>query len=705
MQPSQKNRFEVCLVSILFLAFSGVATAGALHLGPEQLVCAGQPPVEINTRDYSVPSFTDINNDGLPDLIVSDERDLYRKGRVRIYPNQGSIRRPRFESFFFAQSQIGNITQDIMVDTGGCMVCFPRAVDWDRDGRMDLLLGLYNGQIELYMNIGTPTQPVFDEGVVLNLEQQQTVDLSRATPIWVDWNHDGRSDLITGTNGGLILVYLNQSDTNEPSFGAGQIVQTTTGDLFVPSRKSSPEFLDLDGDGKKDLLTGNTDGQILFYRNIGTRETPMFDNCEMVESAGIPIDLEGIPRSRPSVCDWTGDGRMDLLVGAGDGKVRLYEGQTVGVDGLTATITKAGRRLASLQNDDGGWDDPLTDGDPASGTILTQLGTMGLGLAVAYQESQDPNLLDELELTGQLLLTRTDDFLASEGAPAVLLDTIFGTTLYSNHVRTAFYDRLADGTYYDALTDTPDMDTAGYIQSILDFYGEDLVNTAAWDLGFSLYDAHVLGADTTEWITAVKEQIDRLDSVKPDDVIGLAGAIFGLASVGQDYNPQSGAHADANSLSDLTEILTGYQLASGGFTYSSQFMTVGEDETVTVTAAGILALEAVDRHRYWSQIAAARSFLQADQLLSSGWEDYIGAGENNLVTAETIRGLAASRPAPGDIQDDGRVDMQDLAALSRFWRRTDCGACSGADLNRDGQVNLFDLMILAEHWTDGKDIP
>ena len=41
---------------------------------------------------------------------------------------------------------------------------------------------------------------------------------------------------------------------------------------------------------------------------------------------GLPIDLPGYARSRPAVCDWTGDGALDLLVGAGDGLVRLYQG-------------------------------------------------------------------------------------------------------------------------------------------------------------------------------------------------------------------------------------------------------------------------------------------------------------------------------------------------------------------------------------------
>ncbi|MBN1124584.1 MAG: VCBS repeat-containing protein [Sedimentisphaerales bacterium] len=701
MQSAQKMRLVACLVVVFLSALCGLTGGGVLNLGPEQILWAGQPALEIDTGDYSVPSFSDFNNDGLSDLISSSGPDEFNMGRVRIYLNQGSVRRPCFDSFFHAQSQTGDLT----CVRSGCMVCFPRIVDWDGDEKNDILLGHGDGSVKIFRNIGTHFQPVFDDGTTLTVgqpEQKLPINvMGRATPVLADWNSDGKRDLIVGSVIGWIYIYINEGTDNAPDFRITTFAQTPGGNLTVPSRRSSPEFVDLDGDGKKDLLTGNTDGQILSYRNIGTRESPLFDSYELVEAASNPIDLEGSPRSRPFICDWTGNGQSDLLVGSSDGKVRLYEGQAVGTDSLTVTIAKAGRRLASLQNNDGGWDDPLDDGDPASGSVITEIGTIGLGLAVAYQQSEDPNLLDALERSGQLLLTRTDDFLANEGLLAVELDGIFGTDVYTNHIRSAFYDRLANGTYYDALSGTPNMDTAEYIQSIVEFYGSDLVNTTAWDLGMSLYDAYVIGADTTEWIAAVKTQIDRLDSDKPDDVIGLAGAIFGLASIYEDYDPQNGSHADANSLMDLADILAGYQLASGGFTYNSHFMTAGEDETVTVTAAGILALEAADRYLYWDNIAPARTFLRTDQLLSSGWENYTGAGEDNLVTAETIRGLKASRPTPGDIQDDGRVDLQDLAAQSRYWQRTDCGNCAGADLNRDGQVNLFDLMILVEHWTDG----
>ena len=99
----------------------------------------------------------------------------------------------------------------------------------------------------------------------------------------------------------------------------------------MPQWRSSPCILDVDGDGKKDILTGNTEGQLLLYLNVGTDQAPVFSGYSLVESDGAAIDLPSSSplddvRSRPFVCDWTGDGYLDILVGAGTAKVHLYEG-------------------------------------------------------------------------------------------------------------------------------------------------------------------------------------------------------------------------------------------------------------------------------------------------------------------------------------------------------------------------------------------
>ncbi|MBN1787148.1 MAG: right-handed parallel beta-helix repeat-containing protein [Sedimentisphaerales bacterium] len=52
----------------------------------------------------------------------------------------------------------------------------------------------------------------------------------------------------------------------------------------------------------------------------------------------------------------------------------------------------------------------------------------------------------------------------------------------------------------------------------------------------------------------------------------------------------------------------------------------------------------------------------------------------------------------GDCEPDGDIDWADLACLIYNWLDTDCGYCSGADLDNDNNVNAIDFAALAENW-------
>ena len=79
------------------------------------------------------------------------------------------------------------------------------------------------------------------------------------------------------------------------------------------------------GGARRSRETGDTEGQLLLYENIGTDDQPQFFDYIVLKSDSLPINLPDTPRSRPFVCDWTGDGFLDIIVGAEDGLVHLYE--------------------------------------------------------------------------------------------------------------------------------------------------------------------------------------------------------------------------------------------------------------------------------------------------------------------------------------------------------------------------------------------
>jgi len=322
-----KRRAILLLIPLAAMVTTAGAGPSVLRLGPEQLVGAGG--TEISVPGYSIPSFVDWNGDGLKDLVTGQGSGTYRAAKVRIYLNSGTPDQPVFTDYFYAQTKVNDTYQDLTCPGSGCLGCFPRVVYWDADARKDLIVGQADGKVKIFLNVGTDQEPVFDAGTFLQYGLPgEKVDFStvyRATPTVVDWNNDGRRDLVAGARFGEIYLLLNYGTDTEQDFRFKMKLQANGAELDVPGDRSSPVVTDLDGDGKKDLLVGNTNGQLLFYTNTGIDEDPNFAGFEFVEADGLGIDLPGSPRSRPFVCDWTGDGYPDVLIGAGDGRIHLYQ--------------------------------------------------------------------------------------------------------------------------------------------------------------------------------------------------------------------------------------------------------------------------------------------------------------------------------------------------------------------------------------------
>ena len=312
-----------------------------------------------------------------------------------------------------------------------------------------------------------------------------------------------------------------------------------------------------------------------------------------------------------------------------------------------------GDRLVALQNTDGGWDIPLDDGNPASGSSPSTSGPVGTGLARAYVNTGLAGQYTALQGASGYLLAKANNFTIYDGHLAAILDEVFGGATHTSYVKSGFYDQLDAGTYNGGYT------TATYVAAIRTIaYGND----AAWSLGLGIVSAAKCGAPTTAWIQGTEDEVNELDSSDFYHVLGLGGAVFGLSYAGVVFDPTSGSAASASSVADLATMLASYQMTSGGFTYFEGEMAPG-DESTQETAYAILALNQINRAGYTSEILAAGAWLVSSQLPSGGWEYYIGVGEDNQATGEALWGLGAP------IAEPASLTLLGLAALACRRRR------------------------------------
>lgn len=85
----------------------------------------------------------------------------------------------------------------------------------------------------------------------------------------------------------MILGFGAAFSAADPEFGAPEKVLAGSVPIDVAGGHATPVFHDWDGDGRKDLLVGQFEGgRLRLYRNVGTKGAPRFDGFEFVEAGG-----------------------------------------------------------------------------------------------------------------------------------------------------------------------------------------------------------------------------------------------------------------------------------------------------------------------------------------------------------------------------------------------------------------------------------
>jgi len=132
----------------------------------------------------------------------------------------------------------------------------------------------------------------------------------------VDFDNDGLTDILSGSWPGELYFFRRQSDG---TFAKGENILDAEDKPIKLGSASVVFAADWEGDGDLDLLVGDIQGNVFLVPNEGTSDKPSFGKGEPLSAGDKPIRVGG--DSGPVVADWDGDGRADLVVGAGDGSV------------------------------------------------------------------------------------------------------------------------------------------------------------------------------------------------------------------------------------------------------------------------------------------------------------------------------------------------------------------------------------------------
>lgn len=303
---------------------------------------AGGKPIDVYGNPC--PNIEDFDGDGDLDIICGDFVD-----RFTWFENIGSRKSPKYANGRYLANAGEKIRMDLEMMT-------PVAVDWDKDGDIDLIVGDEDGRVALVENTGKvkDRMPVFKSPAYLKQEAGNLKFGALVTPVSVDWDDDGDEDLLCGNSAGQIGFFENLDGGNPPKWNKPVLLEADGKSIRIMAGENGSiqgpceqkwgyttfSVADWDGDGLKDIIVNSIFGKVEWFKNIGSKTQPIL-------SGKIPVkvywnyqeppkpawnwwnpgknELVTQWRTTPCAIDWNKDGIMDLVMLDHEGYLAFFE--------------------------------------------------------------------------------------------------------------------------------------------------------------------------------------------------------------------------------------------------------------------------------------------------------------------------------------------------------------------------------------------
>lgn len=244
------------------------------------------------------PSFIDWDKDGLIDVFAgsSDGRIYYFKGKGFIGKDKRlTVEKPK--------------KLDVFVDGYSS----PQIFDIDSDGILDIITGAKDGNIYLFRGLGDLN---FSKKELLIKTDIQGISL----PAFGDINSDGIMDMVVGSDSGVLLFFYGSMDSGVLEFSHKRMkaISAQCADLGI-GKYLSPFIVDYNKDNITDIILGTQDGYVAKLKGEGSSNYS-FDGYIQTNERNVlgNYNLKLGLFSNPRLIDLNNDGKLDLIAGFED---------------------------------------------------------------------------------------------------------------------------------------------------------------------------------------------------------------------------------------------------------------------------------------------------------------------------------------------------------------------------------------------------